>query len=260
MSSPLSYVKVVASEGYMRLFGNRGPFRFLSNQTAKLFPAALGDELCSDLVSVIDETINDPNNGRIWQDELNSDVRILQFEKDIPDHIDQFGIEDHIANIDAFLGSTTRSWMLMANRLTPRPGNLGSGGGFHRDSPFSHQVKCIWYLSDVGPENGPFGYVDGTDKNLVGQNRQFPLGQYRFETIDQPVTEVVAPAGTLLVCDTRCIHGGVPIREGHRYAVTLYTFRESNDVESMFAKSGLDPAIVSQAGSSIEARSISRTL
>src|SRR3546814_14658032 len=41
----------------------------------------------------------------------------------------------------AYVGRSTKSWLLMANRLLPKDGNLGSGGGLHRDSPFSHQDR-----------------------------------------------------------------------------------------------------------------------
>lgn len=243
INTSVNLIKVLASDGYKNIFGNRGGFKFLKDNTAQVFPNVIDPDLCAALRSVIDETIDKNEIGRIWHDAVGSDTRILQFERDIPKLVENFDIEGCISNIDAFLGIRTKSWMLMANRLIPKSGNIGSGGGYHRDSPFSHQIKCIWYLDDVTTKNGPFSYIDGTNRDLIGQRSTYPLGQYRFDNISDNITEVTAPAGSLLVCDTRCIHGGRPILKGSRYAVTLYTFPDRNGLKRMFTKSGLDPEI-----------------
>ena len=46
----------------------------------------------------------------------------------------------------------------MANKLIYKKGNLGSGGGWHRDTFFKKQLKFIIYLSDVGEKNGELFY------------------------------------------------------------------------------------------------------
>lgn len=129
----------------------------------------------------------------------------------------------------------------MANRVVTKPQNLGSGGGLHRDSPFSHQVKCIWYLSDVTPLTGPFRYLPGTHKDLLSQRSDYPIGKMRFERVHGEMVEVHAPAGSLLICDTKCIHGGKPIQEGVRYALTLYTSLRADGTETVLRKLGLPP-------------------
>jgi hypothetical protein len=125
---------------------------------------------------------------------------------------------------------------IMANRVTPKPGNLGSGGGWHRDSINRRQLKFIVYLSDVGSVNGNFQYMPKSHRvwDKLGQNRFLKKGlsEYRYsqENIDtlvkngNRVDELTGSQGTLIVADTSGIHRGKPIVEGVRYAMTNYMF------------------------------------
>lgn len=241
--SVVALAKALAVQAYHDLRGGRGRFAWLKEDTARAFPSALPSGLCMTLRQRIDVMIDSGEGDRIWRDAQGADVRILGVERDIGPDLAAFDIPAKIAEIEAYTGRAVRSWTLMANRITAVPGNRGSGGGLHRDSPFSPQVKCIWYLSDVTEDNGPFQYVSGTHKGLVRDRRSYPLGTYRFDRIDHPLTSVTGPAGTLLVCDTRCIHGGKPIAEGTRHAVTLYTFYDPNGVKRLFRASGVDETL-----------------
>lgn len=243
MNMVVNFLKIAAVSAYMNVRGGAGAFRFLDHDTARIFEDSLSRDACDALRVRIDDVFDEGANGRIWKDAVGSDSRILQFERDIPDLISHIDVEGCIEGIDAYLGRTTRSWLLMANRVQVKEGGRGSGGGLHRDSPFSHQVKCIWYLSDVGEDNGPFQYVAGTHRNLIGDRHKYPLGAYRFDEVADPLVSATATAGSLLVCDTRCIHGGKPIRKGVRYAITLYTFYDLEGPVRLFESSGLDPAI-----------------
>ena len=241
MRAQVNYLKAIGSALHMRARGGRGCFDFLKNETARVFPKAVSREVCNAIVERMEYTLADAQNRRIWRDATGSDSRVLLFEQDIPEYLAYFDIDSCIAGIDAYLGARTHSWLLMANRVIPKKGSAGSGGGLHRDSPFSHQVKCIWYLSDVGAANGPFSYVPGTHRHLIGQRERYPLGTYRFDSVSEPLETVTAPAGSLLVCDTRAIHGGKPIVEGTRYAITLYTFTSARSAARLLHNSGLSP-------------------
>lgn len=254
MRGPVRYLKLVAADTVQKILGNRGKFRDLSLETAMVRPSSLSPDVCRTLRSRIDQALASGESSRIWCDKVGADQRIFGFETDAGDLIDKFAIEDNIRGIEAYIGRRVRSWTLMANRITPKAENLGSGGGLHRDSPFSHQVKLIWYLSDVGEGNGPFQYVRGSHRDLIGQHGRYPVGSYRFDDVDEPLTSVHGPEGTLLICDTRCIHGGKPIENGARYAVTLYTFHEREGVRGFFASAGLDPAWLDGAKRQISGR------
>jgi hypothetical protein len=248
MNGRIAMAKIIAADLHQRVFGNSGDFAFLKQDTARVETGDLANDVCAALRDRLDALIEEGAGGRLWSDATGADRRVLQFEQDIPDLIDHLRVQERIRNIEAYVGRRVRSWMLMANRITPQEGNLGSGGGLHRDSPISRQVKCIWYLSDVTVENGPFQFAPGTHNDLIGQRGRHPVGAYRFDAIDTPLTAVSAPAGSLLICDTRCIHAGMPILAGARYAVTLYTFYDLAGVRRIFEASGLDPALVNDLG------------
>lgn len=247
MANLTHYAKTMAMSVYMSTVGGRGAFSALKEKTAFVEPGVISDEVCAELRVMIDRLADMPKHPRVWRDEVGSDTRILGFEQDMGEAMAHLDVPGQIAAVDAYTGTRTRSWFLMANRVLPKENNLGSGGGLHRDSPFSHQVKCIWYLSDVTAETGPFQYVPGTHANLLKTQDRYPLGQTRFDRVEDALVEVHAGAGALLVCDTRCVHGGKPVEAGARYAITLYTMAEADGAEKTFRKSGLDPAFVRPA-------------
>lgn len=230
------YVKLFLVYLWMLLVGSRGILRELKEKTVLIKKGEISTKDCEVIRDKIDEILDGDGNGRIWRDERKSDERILGFEKDIGDLNETLKIEHWIKCIDQYTGTKTRSWFLMANRVTHREDNLGSGGGMHRDSAYSHQVKCIWYLSDVKTENGPFCYVEKTNATIFKARKKYPVGRTRFEEVDDTLTEVLSMAGSLVIADTRCVHGGKPIAKGRRYAVTLYTSPDKNDKERRVVK------------------------
>jgi len=242
VASIKNIVKNIAMYAWIKIFGGQGKFKNLLTQTAMLQENALSPDVCKQLIMCIDKILEQKKHLRVWKDNTGSDCRIFGFEHEIGSLISQFKITSKIEEIDKYTGRKTKSWFLMANKVLPKNANLGSGGGLHRDSPFFHQVKCIWYLNDVGEDNGPFRYLHGSNKNLYQTRGEFPLGQTRFTTTDRKFEEVHAKSGTLLVCDTKCIHGGKPIASGVRYAVTLYTLPDSEGPYRQFTGVGLDAA------------------
>lgn len=133
--------------------------------------------------------------------------------------------------------------VLMANIVTARQNhqnNMGSGGGWHRDSPYTNQFKSFLFLKDVQIENGPLTYLKGS--HTRESIRRFckatglPSGQYRFTDIeienatkilDFSEVKVTCKAGTMLLANTRGLHRGAPIIAGERVAITSYYFGNS---------------------------------
>jgi hypothetical protein len=240
MNTFVNQAKAVAASVWMHSFAARGQFASLKDRTAILQPDSIPADVCEDLVRRIESLADASDHPRVWHDPEGSDTRIVGFERDIGDVIEHFNVHDSIKAVDDYVGIRTKSWLLMANRVVPKPNNKGSGGGLHRDSPFSHQVKCIWYLSDVTEDTGPFQYVPGSHVNLYKARDIYPLGQTRFDVVREELVEVHAKAGSLLICDTKCIHGGKPIKSGARYAVTLYTFPKADGAARMYRALGMD--------------------
>lgn len=169
------------------------------------------------------------------------------------DHLDKsFLLTEELAVADrinaAFDRGSNKTWFQMIGKITYKEGNLGSGSGWHRDSPFTHQFKAILYLTDVTEENGPFEYIKGTHrKDSLKETAKFlgiETSQYRFspEQIERleasgivpKRTTVTGKKGTLLMADVRGLHWGKPLRSGQRMAITRYFF--PNGVPAHFSK------------------------
>lgn len=124
----------------------------------------------------------------------------------------------------------------LLGRIHSGNGNLGSGSGWHRDSPITHQFKGIVYLTDVSESNGPFQYIEESHKlqslNLVLNKLNAKSNKRRFDDseVENLIRESIIPSyksfiakkGTLILVNTRGLHRGAPISEGSRYAITRY--------------------------------------
>ena len=223
-----------------KYLGSRGAFASLVSETAMITSDVLTQNTCIEMRLLVDELLDNETlvGKNIWQDQQKSDQRILGFENYLsPSHFQELQIQECIQNIQDYLGYKVGSWTLMANKVSAKYDGKGSGGGVHRDSAFRHQVKVIWYLSDVSNENGPFAFKAGS--HFDAANETFlNLGKTRCENVhlDEVVT---GSAGTRLVCDTKCLHGGLPVISDPRYALTLYTYQKPTGVKRLYSKSGL---------------------
>jgi len=99
---------------------------------------------------------------------------------------------------------------------------------WHVDFDDKHLLKAFVYLSDVGPESGPFEYVPGSQ---AGGNRVVrpwvPMGYGRVD--DDEVTAragsdamatFTGPKGTLILCNTSGLHRGGFATAGPRVLAT----------------------------------------
>ena len=219
-------LKLAVADAYTSFFGFQGPLSGLKTETAIITRNVLSPALCELLVERIENTLTDPSNPEaVWADTIGSDQRIFGFEKHFPDVVKTLDVDKLVSAIERYTGRKQNRVSLMASKLSYKTGSLGSGGGMHRDSPFSHQVKVIWYLNDVSTLNGPFAYLEGSNKDLTGGVLE--LGETRLINSESDVIEkmtvVTGRAGDQIICDTRCIHGGLPPQSGERYSITLYT-------------------------------------
>lgn len=233
-------IKTYLIKYYTKLFGIKGEIKNIYKSTAQLKRSKLSKDDCKKIIQIMDNIIINNPDDKVWSDQFESDVRIFNFEKYIGDYLEKFEVDRWIEAVNLYLGRNCKSWCLMANRIKPMKGNLGSGGGFHRDSPYSHQVKFIWYLTDVSSDNGPFEYLPMSHRDFAKQKGR-SLGDLRFSKVEEDVVEVTADSGSLLICDTLCIHRGKPIKSGVRYAITLYTMPTNTGIKKLLSDSGLNP-------------------
>lgn len=84
---------------------------------------------------------------------------------------------------------------------------------YHFDLDRLRFVKLFFYLTDVGPENGPHCFVEGSHRRLAREIRR--EGRYDDDVIEAAyspaaIKEICGPAGTMLLVDTSGIHKGKP--------------------------------------------------
>jgi ectoine hydroxylase-related dioxygenase (phytanoyl-CoA dioxygenase family) len=142
----------------------------------------------------------------------------------------------------------------LAARMSFSTGNLGSGEGWHRDSPL-RQFKTIMYLSDVSIDNGPFQVIRNSHitKNILKDTWTGKLAYPQFRITDDQLERILAndssridtytaKAGTVIFADVSAIHRGMPIAAGTRYALTNYFFKTENIDVSLFEKFNVIPS------------------
>lgn len=227
----MNTLKAVMSAIWIKLFGRRGNLKALWSETALVIKKELSPDECAKLREKIDEIIIENNSKKVWIDLEGADRRIFEFEIGNESIIGCLKIDQRIKDIQIYSGRKVRAWLLMANKISEAKNNRGSGGGWHKDSAFSHQVKNIWYLSEVKENNGPFQYIKKT--NRIKKYLDYELNTTRFEKIEGKVETVIGGEGDLLVCDTLCVHRGRPVENGDRYAITLYTFNSKTAKQKM---------------------------
>ncbi|MDA8958844.1 phytanoyl-CoA dioxygenase family protein [Akkermansiaceae bacterium] len=184
-------------------------------------------------LSLIDEFKSNLSNEKVWRDVVQSDTRIFGIEKKSPSFGKIFDTLD-LKNIYNCYISAAQESIVLCNHIIPKAENLGSGGGWHRDSMYRRQLKFIVYLNAAKTRNGCFQYIPKSHKVLekyrINRALSKPLGDYRYTEGDieklakknfEPVS-LEGNAGDLLIVDTSGIHRGHPILEGERYAATKY--------------------------------------
>ena len=136
---------------------------------------------------------------------------------------------------ESYLGKRITHYFVLGARLDCAGGNKGSGGGWHRDSAFSHQFKAIIYLTDTDANSGPFQYLRGSHTS-ISKIKFFGFGETQSKTrySDSEMVDLLkyceefnAPKGTAIFADTRGVHRGKPIFLGRRYALTYYLWTKS---------------------------------
>ena len=142
-----------------------------------------------------------------------------------------------IATGERLGGFSLYNFATLGARIDATTQNNGSGDGWHRDA-YEFQFKAILYLSDVGPENGPFEYVPGSQKKwraildaAIGDFPAAPSTRYEPALVDRLLSRYhteascfPGKAGTLLLVNTTGIHRGRPLQAGSRYALTNYYY------------------------------------
>lgn len=203
-------------------------------------PERLEQDLVDRLIAACDQ-IYDKNIGAVSVESNGSDARIYGVDRLSDDTVFKELQSRFLKDAQAFYGSRKISQFCMSGDITYHPKGLGSGSGWHRDSPYRHQFKVIVYLTDVSLLDGPFEYIPNshTTASVVNSSRVLgkPMAEDRYtddeidmlrrqNVIDTP-RSLVGKAGTVLYADTRGLHRGRPLEVGRRRAITFYVYHKS---------------------------------
>jgi hypothetical protein len=183
---------------------------------------------------------------RLWHSNDGADTRAFAAET-LSTPIQRFNLDPMLLSLgESYSAHPLVPFFTLAGRLRPTPGNLGSGGGWHRDTAVENQFKTLVYLTDTGLENGPFEYVPGSHrvralvKTILGAGIAHAQNRLTDEEVERACAAMsirpktlTAPAGTLLLIDSSGLHRGMPISTGERYALTTYYFAPWQ-IESMW--------------------------
>tara|TARA_A100001011_G_C14321791_1_gene851123 strand:- start:8164 stop:8952 length:789 start_codon:yes stop_codon:yes gene_type:complete len=194
---------------------------------------------CNELRNKIDNHIAS-GEANLWQDDLKSDNRFY-FAENLDSSFKELFENEYIRGVlKGYTGFKNPKGLLLAARLDYKNGNIGSGGGWHRDSPFSHQFKAVCYLSNVDEKSGPFQIFKKTHLILnifkLFVMSSFKLDQYRYankeaenfkKATGSSPTSFLGDEGKLAFIDTKALHRGKPIASGSRYVIFWYFWENS---------------------------------
>ena len=214
-----------------------------------VIPEYYESELCDSIRLSLDNMIKD-SKVKKWYDESKSDSRVFASHR-YSDDILKFHDDSFLQQIgEAYTGNELVNSHTLGAKLCVKESNLGSGGGWHRDSVYQTQYKSIVYLTDVKINNGPFEYIFGSHKKSTvlnsilennfsaNQNRlnQEQINNFLKSNPSAKTKIMTAKKGTVILVDTSGIHRGIPIQEGTRYALTNYYFLKHNYTTKARAK------------------------
>lgn len=197
------------------------------------------------LKTLIDDHLNSKKTH--WSDNLNSDKRIYFSDRQSTEFKKLYNNAEIRNTLINYLNIKNPKGFLLASRLDSVEGNLGSGGGWHKDSSHDDQFKVILYLSDVKEQNGPFEYIEKSHcfinsikllvHNMIKPNQKripdsdiLPINN----KLNTKIKTLCAKAGTAIFVNTKGIHRGKPINVGTRHSLTWYFWK--NEIPEHFLK------------------------
>ena len=187
------------------------------------------DNLKEKLCNLIIDKFEKLNENKIISQRTNDDIRIFGFEKVLDKDISDFFFNiDSQSSIKFFKKKPVYQTLMINKTFVPNEGmGMGSGSGWHRDSYLKKQMKTIFYLSKVNINNGPFSYLEPKSKLFC---RLYPMKprlaidsdrKLKFCSSKISITSNKPGLGFSII--TNYPHRGLPVKDGVRYALTVYS-------------------------------------
>ena len=203
-----------------------------------IFHKKLNNITCRQIIKKFEEL----NKKKIVSEVFSDDIRIFGFEKFLSKKIVKLFFDIDKKSSIKFFKKKPDYHTLMVNKVFPpsekKNSSIGSGGGWHRDSYLSEQMKTIYYLTKVNVENGPFSYLEPKLKIF---SRFYPIGlrfkdniQNALNFCSKKILITSKNSGLGFSIITNYIHRGMPIKKNSRYALTVYSyFKKNNLIEKL---------------------------
>jgi hypothetical protein len=128
-----------------------------------------------------------------------------------------------IGLVEAYLGSPAAPVGAMLRYTFPSAaGSDDCAQTYHYDLDTLRWLKVLYYLNDVGTENGPHMYVEGSQR--PGAKSPELLKRHYDRIPDEDILAhqhgaermFVGPAGSVAIGDTRAWHKGLHVQQGYR--------------------------------------------
>lgn len=130
------------------------------------------------------------------------------------------GDQSLIALAQAYFGAVPINDLMAFWWSAPQPTASSEAAQlFHYDLDRQKFLKFFFYLTDVGPDNGPHCYVRGSHVHKPPRfyaDRRFSDEEVAQAFPADDIREVHGPAGTIVAGDTLCLHKGKPLVSGAR--------------------------------------------
>lgn len=179
----------------------------------------------SELINLIEEK-NFPNIDKgdtFWLEDQNNFARTLPIFEIATDPFIVSYVGEYFGCMPILVQAN--SWFSFPSKLEKK--NLSENAHFfHQDKEFIKFLKVFIYLNDVGEENGPHCYIEGSHLDTM-KLHGIPFSERVMdEDIEKyyskvRIKNILAPAGTVIFADTSCAHKGQPIKNGARIILQL---------------------------------------
>jgi hypothetical protein len=207
-----------------------------------VFKLRLSDGLCDELLNYATTT---PCVRRGTDGEGRGDFQVERFPRENPDGVRyDFSEEELVNNPLVQRLMSDRSFIAVAqsylqaqpivdivamwwNVASAQP-DKGAAQYWHFDMDRIKWLKFFIYLTDVGPENGPHSFAEGSHRSggIPGSLLQKGYSRLTDDEVSSnyspdKLIEFTAPRGTIIAEDTRGLHKGKHVRQGDRLMLQL---------------------------------------
>lgn len=100
--------------------------------------------------------------------------------------------------------------------------SAGSAKNWHWDCDGIRWLKVFVYLTDVGLATGPHGFVSGSHRKWLVNDKSTRVSDEAIQaSYPEDIKVFTAPKGTVIFEDTRGFHRGYPLESGYRLVLQI---------------------------------------